>query len=125
MTVELVYVPTLAQYRFNDTHPLRPERFTLAVELMRAWNLLDDAEPPSGARALVVEPAHRGASDACRGSVHVSEGGRVSVADAERAVPELRAEARLLDREDVVGAVHAQQVLVVDGRGFDHQSASG
>jgi acetoin utilization protein AcuC len=41
--VALAYDDSLAAYRFNDTHPLRPERFTLAVELMRAWGLL---EPP-------------------------------------------------------------------------------
>ena len=57
MTVELVYAPTLALYRFNETHPLRPERFTLAVDLMRAWGLLDDAKPTSPARALVLEPS--------------------------------------------------------------------
>lgn len=49
--VVLAYDDSLAAYRFNDTHPLRPERFTLAVELMRAWGLL---EPPEVA---IVQPA--------------------------------------------------------------------
>lgn len=39
MTVELVYEPRLAEYRLSDSHPLRPERFVLAFELMRAWGL--------------------------------------------------------------------------------------
>ena len=59
MTVELVYKPRLAEYRFSDSHPLRPERFVLAVELMRAWRLIcdPDAENPSCATLVDSEPA--------------------------------------------------------------------
>ncbi len=45
MTVALVYDPSVAKYRFPTGHPMRPERFTLAVSLMRQWGLL---EPPAG-----------------------------------------------------------------------------
>ena len=45
MTVALVYDPSVADYRFPPGHPMRPERFTLAVSLMRHWGLL---EPPAG-----------------------------------------------------------------------------
>lgn len=41
MTVELVWDPALARYRFPRAHPMRPERFTLTVELARLWGLLD------------------------------------------------------------------------------------
>jgi len=47
MTVALVYDPSLATYRFPEGHPMVPERFTLAVALMREWGLL---EPPVDAR---------------------------------------------------------------------------
>ena len=51
MTVELVYKPSLAEYRLSESHPLRPERFVLAVELMRAWGLLCESADASGTRA--------------------------------------------------------------------------
>jgi acetoin utilization protein AcuC len=53
MTVELVYEPRLAEYRLTENHPLRPERFTLAVELMRAWGLFCESAERDlrGARA--------------------------------------------------------------------------
>lgn len=47
--VELVYAPAMARYRFGPGHPMQPERFTLAVELARAWGLVQSAEP-AGAR---------------------------------------------------------------------------
>ena len=42
MTVALVWDPALASYRFPRHHPMRPERFSLAVDLMREWDLLDE-----------------------------------------------------------------------------------
>ena len=56
MTVELVYTPQLAEYRLSDSHPLRPERFVLAVELMRAWGLICDAPAGNDACATLVTP---------------------------------------------------------------------
>jgi acetoin utilization protein AcuC len=56
MTVELVYTPHLAQYRLSETHPLRPERFVLAVELARAWGLIAEGPAEQPGRALLVEP---------------------------------------------------------------------
>lgn len=55
MHTTLVYSPEMAAYRFGADHPLLPERFTLAVELMDAWNLLGDAA--SQARVVVPTPA--------------------------------------------------------------------
>jgi len=60
VTVSLVFDPALAAYDLGAAHPLRPERFTLAVELMRAEGLLADAPAsgvPRGARADVIPPA--------------------------------------------------------------------
>ncbi|MHB9003750.1 MAG: acetoin utilization protein AcuC, partial [Coriobacteriia bacterium] len=37
--VALVYDPALQDYRFGPGHPMRPERFSVAVDLMRSWNL--------------------------------------------------------------------------------------
>ena len=54
MTVALVYDPEFAEYRFPASHPMRPERFTLAVELMRGWGLL--AEEPAEAGVGVASP---------------------------------------------------------------------
>jgi acetoin utilization protein AcuC len=52
MTVHVVYSPRLAEYRLSESHPLRPERFVLAIELMRAWGLIcDRAEPGASAGA--------------------------------------------------------------------------
>jgi acetoin utilization protein AcuC len=56
MTVELVYTPHLAQYRLSETHPLRPERFVLAVELARAWGLIADGAAEQPGRARLVPP---------------------------------------------------------------------
>jgi acetoin utilization protein AcuC len=40
MDAELVYTSRLADYDLGDEHPLRPERFALAVELMEAYGLV-------------------------------------------------------------------------------------
>ncbi|HEY5541530.1 MAG TPA: acetoin utilization protein AcuC [Coriobacteriia bacterium] len=56
MTVELVYTPQLAQYRLSETHPLRPERFVLAVELARAWGLIAETSANQSGRARLVPP---------------------------------------------------------------------
>ncbi|UCH33309.1 MAG: acetoin utilization protein AcuC [Armatimonadota bacterium] len=39
----LIYSPTFAEYKLSDTHPLRPERLTLAFELMQAYGLFSDS----------------------------------------------------------------------------------
>ena len=70
MTVELVYKPRLAEYRLSDSHPLRPERFVLAVELMRAWGLICDASAENPACATLVSPEK--ASDADVLAVHTA-----------------------------------------------------
>lgn len=36
----LVYDPAMAAYDLGPAHPLRPERFTLAIDLMRAYGLI-------------------------------------------------------------------------------------
>ena len=51
MPVELVYAPALEAYRFTRSHPLVPERFSLAVDLMAAWDLLTE-DPADGGRAF-------------------------------------------------------------------------
>jgi acetoin utilization protein AcuC len=58
LTVLLAYDPAMAAYRFGDQHPMRPERFTLAVELMHSWNLVTDAlhEDPGETRAIQLVP---------------------------------------------------------------------
>jgi acetoin utilization protein AcuC len=73
MTVALIYSPAFARYRFPEHHPMKPERFTLAVELMRAWGLLaeesfgeDRAQvlTPTGVpRAAVIAPAPATSAD--------------------------------------------------------------
>ncbi|MBE0476537.1 MAG: acetoin utilization protein AcuC [Coriobacteriia bacterium] len=73
--VMLVYDPAMASYDLGPWHPLRPERFTLAVSLMRALGLLaEDGAPSSsaalaagsGARARVVAPAPAEETDLLR-----------------------------------------------------------
>jgi len=46
--VELVYAPEMAGYRFPAGHPMRPERFTLAVELAREWGLIGEGADEAG-----------------------------------------------------------------------------
>jgi acetoin utilization protein AcuC len=41
--VELVYSPEMAAYRFAPGHPMRPERFSLAVALAGEWGLLGES----------------------------------------------------------------------------------
>jgi acetoin utilization protein AcuC len=40
MSVALVFDPTMAEYDLGPMHPLRPERVTLTIDLMRAYGLL-------------------------------------------------------------------------------------
>lgn len=47
----LSYSPSLAEYRLSSVHPLQPERFSLAVDLMNSWALLGD-----GGAAVVAPP---------------------------------------------------------------------
>jgi len=50
VSASLVYDPVVATYRFGNGHPLRPERFTLAVSLMHGWGLLEPSlAPPDNA----------------------------------------------------------------------------
>lgn len=64
MSVRLFYDPKLAEYRFPAGHPMRPERFTLAVSLMREWGLLADANSAvDEVAAEVVLPAPAGDDD--------------------------------------------------------------
>lgn len=56
----LVYDPAMAAYDLGPAHPLKPERFTLAVELMRAYGLVAEEDPR--APLELVRPA-RPASD--------------------------------------------------------------
>ena len=56
MTVELVYTPHLAEYRLSAEHPLRPDRFVLAVELARMWGLVAETGVEQPDRALLVPP---------------------------------------------------------------------
>ena len=60
MNTIVPYDPILATYDLGSTHPLKPERFTLAVSLMREYGILDDGEQDPGSRdsvpATVVDP---------------------------------------------------------------------
>ncbi|MDR3685972.1 MAG: acetoin utilization protein AcuC [Coriobacteriia bacterium] len=56
MTVELVYTPHLADYRLSADHPLRPDRFVLAVELARMWGLIAEPGAEQPGRASLVDP---------------------------------------------------------------------
>ncbi|NTU70806.1 MAG: acetoin utilization protein AcuC [Coriobacteriia bacterium] len=49
----LVYSPAMTRYRFGPGHPMLPERFSLAVDLMRAWDLIGDG----ATQAVALEPA--------------------------------------------------------------------
>jgi acetoin utilization protein AcuC len=55
----------MARYRFGDDHPMRPERFTLAVDLMRDWGLVDEGPPERVVedRALRLTPSPAGEED--------------------------------------------------------------
>ena len=56
MSVALAYSNELAAYDLGPGHPLRPERFTLAVELMRALSLIREDEEPRAGTAQLVAP---------------------------------------------------------------------
>jgi len=60
MSAALIYDPAMAGYRFAASHPMRPERFTGAIELMQAWHLVGGdslEEPQAGAAVISPEPA--------------------------------------------------------------------
>ncbi len=46
MCAALVYDPAMESYRFGESHPMKPERFSLAVDLIRAWGLTDPMSSP-------------------------------------------------------------------------------
>jgi acetoin utilization protein AcuC len=52
----LVYSPALAAYDLGESHPLRPERFTLAVALMQAYGMLAPPRRPGPGTLDVIEP---------------------------------------------------------------------
>jgi acetoin utilization protein AcuC len=56
MSVALAYSDELAAYDLGPDHPLRPERFTLAVELMRAYRLIREGEQARVGTARLVAP---------------------------------------------------------------------
>jgi len=66
----------MAAYRFGPGHPLLPERFTLAIELMRAWDLLGGGAD----QAMEVAPDSATREDLLR--VHSEE--YVSLVEDER-----------------------------------------
>ena len=53
MRAELVHSPEMEEYRLSPTHPLKPERFTLALELARQWGLVGEG----GATVVRPDPA--------------------------------------------------------------------
>ncbi|PKQ30165.1 MAG: acetoin utilization protein AcuC [Actinobacteria bacterium HGW-Actinobacteria-10] len=55
MPFALVYDPALENYRFGTGHPMRPERFSMAVDLMRSWNLISEEND-----AALIAPADAG-----------------------------------------------------------------
>jgi acetoin utilization protein AcuC len=76
MDVALIWDPALATYRFPEAHPMRPERFTMAVALMRENGLLGEIPgvlpaETQGARACVLRPEQ--ASDEDLLLVHAPE----------------------------------------------------
>jgi len=58
MRVILPFTPKLSTYNLGPEHPLKPERFMLAVSLMRAYGLLAEENPSAAIpnKATVVEP---------------------------------------------------------------------
>lgn len=59
MSVALVWDERLAAYRFGPAHPMQPERFVLAVETMRSWDLLAEASGGTEARGADTEGPER------------------------------------------------------------------
>ena len=45
MNAVLIYDPAMARYRFPAPHPMRPERFIGAVDLIRAWGIDGEGTP--------------------------------------------------------------------------------
>ena len=71
--VLLSYNPQSTQYRFSRTHPLRPERFSLAVDLMDAWGLVGEPGPAAEAHCdgpCAVPASPLAATDADLALVH-------------------------------------------------------
>jgi acetoin utilization protein AcuC len=67
----LVYDKSLEAYDLGASHPLRPERFSLAVDLMKAYGLLDRGpEPPTSANVVSIPSP---ASDDDLETVHAEE----------------------------------------------------
>ena len=58
MSVLFAYTDEAARYDLGPEHPFRPERFTLAVDLMRAYGLLpgSPAPAPHASRVKAVQP---------------------------------------------------------------------
>jgi acetoin utilization protein AcuC len=56
MSVALIEHPDVTLYRFSDSHPLRPERVTLTLALMRAWGLIREPDANSPAAISMLPP---------------------------------------------------------------------
>lgn len=56
MSVALIEHPDMGAYRFSGSHPLRPERFTLAIALMRSWALVADTQQVNAASGQMAVP---------------------------------------------------------------------
>jgi acetoin utilization protein AcuC len=56
MRVEVAYTPEMAAYRFGPGHPMRPERFSLAVDLAREWGLLGESGAMPVTPAIATDP---------------------------------------------------------------------
>ncbi len=67
MSVALSFDPRMAAYDLGPTHPLKPERVTLSVELMRAYDLL--AEEASPKDPMWVPQASCPTAEPCRADV--------------------------------------------------------
>ncbi len=74
MRVELVYSSEEAKYRFGRSHPMQPERFSLAVELAEAWGLLG----AGGAVLVAPEEASEAQLLTAHGSAYVAAVKRAS-----------------------------------------------
>lgn len=62
----IIYGAALAAYDLGPEHPLRPERFTLATALMRAYDLLAPPLAPGPGRLDVIEPVAATEADILR-----------------------------------------------------------
>ena len=120
--VALVYDSRMAEYRFGSSHPLLPERFVLAVELMRAWDLLGEGPRARSGRG----PWHRRAKKTCcastrRPTSRVVENERSSAFDDESHglgygdTPRFPRHARRSRRSIAGGTIQRACELVLDG----------